>query len=197
MALSFFMALFAVFNEVHSLMLVGTKFHIFLASLLNVAWDKVDLAVSGTIFDTVALVCLSSSWGVFISHLIGYSGTCVIFHASVNLIWAFIWLTDSILSLLRIFFVLILSLIWVPFRNLVSLFCNSCIFFNHPWDSSELVSLTLPSNWRPNLIFELNRLSAIFFRASLLTHFLSLLIRNNLELRLETMYRWFLYRCRI
>ena len=70
---NFFMALFAVFNEVHSLMLVGTKFHIFLASLLNVAWDKVDLAVSGTIFDTVALVCLSSSWGVFMRILRKYT----------------------------------------------------------------------------------------------------------------------------
>ena len=101
---NFFMALFALFNEVHSLMFVGTKFHFFLASLLNVAWDKVNLAVSGTIFVTVALVSLSSSWVVFIFHLIGYSGTCVNFHASVNLIWAFIWLTDSMLSLLRIVF---------------------------------------------------------------------------------------------
>ena len=159
----------------------GAKFQIFLASLLNVDWDRFVLAVSGTISAAVVLVSLSSSCVDFIPHFIGYSGSWLIFHASVNFIWAFIWLTDSIFSLVRIDLVLILSLICVPFRNLVSLFCISWVFFSQDWVSSESVSLTLPSSCNPYLIFELKRLSAIFLRASLFTHFLSLFTRNSIQ----------------
>ena len=92
---------------------------------------------TGMIFACVALVVFSSSSVFFGSHLVGYIGTFKIFNASVSLIRAFIWLTDSMFNESKKDVVLIWSFINVPFKNLVSLFWVSQMLFAHAWVPSD------------------------------------------------------------
>ena len=102
------------------------------------------------------------------------------FHISVSLIWALIWLTESMLCLSSIDLMLILSLIFEEFSNLSSLFwlfCNCSIPLVCTSSSFHLIWLI---SCRPYQILEVNRPSLIFLRPSLFREFFTLLIRNIL-----------------
>ena len=98
------------------------------------------------------------------------------FQTSVNLIWAFIRLTDSIFTFNIRVLVWILSLILLLFRNLINLFCANWMSCNIRFWLSFADIFTFPSNWRSYLILDLNRLSATLISAFYLS--------NNVSARL-------------
>ena len=104
----------------------------------------------------------------------------MIFHASISLIWAFIWLTDSMFSESKIDFVLILSLTNVPLQNLVILFWISCMFFRWSTQCDEVSISTLKAKIHLSFCIEMDD-------------------KNNIKWQFSNLYRFylsFLYRWR-
>jgi hypothetical protein len=102
----------------------------------------------------MAFSCLSL---VFI--FIGYCGSLEAFHISANLIYAAIWLTDSIFWLSKRVFVLFLSNTRVPSWILSILFCDLCTIVMYWLFGCSSVSLTLVQSFSPYLSLDVHKLS--------------------------------------
>ena len=101
-----------------------------MASFVNVFWLLYVVFSSFNKPTFLDLVFIPSTWEFNNTVFIGYFLILIDFHISVSLICAFIWFTDRMLNFVSIDFVLIWSLIFVPFSALSSLFWHFCISSN-------------------------------------------------------------------
>ena len=97
----------------------GALFHNLAVSIVKLSWAHFSLATSFQFLVVVVLTLLSVGilLGLLFRNFKGQSGTCMIFHASVNLISPANWLTDGRLYLLRIDSVVIRAHVHVTHHN--------------------------------------------------------------------------------
>ena len=144
---------------------------------MKLAFTRSDFPISIKFPFVVALV--EHSFSTFLN-LNGWFVSLLDFQASVILIWAFIWFTDSMDKLFNRSNVLTLSISFDPFNSRSILFCVIWIAFKSAGWGSSLVHLIFPRSCKPYLILDVKILSATFLRAALLIELDSLLSRKSL-----------------
>ena len=150
------MAFFAIDRVLQSLSVWGAWFHIFAALLVKLSLAKLVLPSSfhNLVVYGLTILSLGIRFSWFFSSCIGYLVILQAFHASISLMLAASWFTESMSVFFTRSMVCVLSARVQLLRSLSILFCATWVAcIKELWLSSSL-SLTILHSCRPYLSLE-------------------------------------------